>query len=435
MTPRTLDVSRRQFLSVAGAGVVVLGLTACGVPSKSGKGATTIEFMAWGGDAEVEAYKMLVERFESENRTIKVDLKIVPYAQYAQTISSRLQAGNAPDAFRIIVQDLGLYSSNGALLDLSPYVDSDFKGQFQSAYWAATEYDGKPYGIPQQTDTTALLFDKALLEAAGVTSVPTSASGAWSWDEFIEVAAKVKSLQPANKYSFMYNWAQTGAFRWMNWLFTAGGNLLTPDLKSTAIESAEGTRALEFAQSFFTKGLVPPNTSTGGKGAPDEMFLARTVGMAFTGAFLLPNDISNAKFDWGVTFHPQDVLGTSDTGASPIVGAAQTKNPEAVADFLKFLGSRWAMTQFCRLTNQSPVRNDLDAADIEWAYVPDKMGVFVEQAKTLTPFQIQQVTVPAFNNINTILKNELDGAFVGGKSASTTLSSIAQQVTSAIKKA
>lgn len=438
------EVSRRQFLVAAGAGAATLGIAACGGSSSKSKGGTshkkasgpaTITFTTWASTAEAKAFKQLVSQFHEAHPTIKVNLDIVPYDQVLQDINSRLQAHNAPDAFRVTYTDLGVYSSKQALLDLSSYVPSDFKSQFQPAYYAAIEFDGKPYGIPHQTDTTALVYNKAVLAKAGIKSVPTSLGSAWSWDEFLAVAKKVQAVMPANKYAFMYDWAQTGAFRWLTWLFEAGGNLLSQDLKSSAINSPQGHKALEFTQSFFTEKLVPPNSSTGNTTYPDTLFLSQTIGMAFAADFLLPGDITTAKFDWGVTYQPRDVAASSDLGGNGIVGAAETKQPEATATFLQFLASRDAMSTFCALTNELPTRADLKGSDIKWAVAGKDMGVFVDQATTLTPFQTQQVTIPAFGKINTVLQNDLDTAFVQHQDPSTTLSNISSAVNSAIQMA
>lgn len=440
-----VEVSRRTFLTTtaAGIGATALGLGATATASAktpaivraAAKKAspTTITFTTWAGAAEEVAFKKLVSQFESLHPTIKVNLAVVPYAQFLQDLNARLTAGNPPDAFRVTYTNLGVYSSKNVLLDMSHYIESGFKNQFQPAYYAAIEFNGKPYGIPHQTDTTALVYNKSVFKAAGIKSVPTSLKSAWSWDEFIDVAKQVKKVQPTNKYAFMYDWAQTGAFRWLTWLFEAGGNLLASDLKTPAINSAAGKAAVEFTQSFFTQGLVPSNTSTGNATYPDTLFLSQTVGMAFAADFLLPADISTAKFDWGVTYQPRDKAASSDLGGNGIVAAAATKNPEETATFLQFLASKSAMATFCALTNELPTRTDLSASEIKWAVEADKMPVFVEQATTLTPFQVEQVTIPAFGKINTALQNALDAAFVQHQSASATVANIASQVSSAIQ--
>ena len=435
------NLSRRQFLTVAGLGAATVGIGAksSGAAQPRSRAAhaspATVAFTTWAGTAEATAFKRLAAQFEALHKNIKINLEIVPYGQVLQGIDARLQAGNAPDTFRVTYTDLGIYSSKNALLDMSPYFDAAFKSQFQPAYFSAVTFKGKPFGIPHQTDTTALVYNKAVFEHAGIKSVPTSLGSAWSWEEFLAVAKEVQKVQHAGHYAFMYDWAQSGAFRWLTWLFEAGGNLLQADLKTPAINSPAGVKAVEFTQGFFTEGLVPPNTSTGNAVYPDSLFLAQTVGMAFAADFLLPGDIADAKFPWGVTFQPRDQRASSDLGGNGIVATVDAKNHEATAEWLKFMASRSAMATFCALTNELPTRRDLSSSQIKWAVEADKMPVFVETATTLTPFQVQQVTIPAFGSINTDLQNQLDAAFVQHQSASTTVANIASQVKTAIAAA
>jgi multiple sugar transport system substrate-binding protein len=431
--------SRRQFLGTAGAAAGAVGLAACGSSSPSSSkstkvsGPATVSFTTWASPAEETAFKQLVSDFEAAHKNIKVTLTVVPYGQFIQGIDARLQAGNAPDSFRVTYTNLGLYSAKNALLDMSPYLDSGFVGQFQPAYWSAISYKGKPYGVPHQTDTTCLLYNKDILDSAGVMTVPDTLASAWTWEEFLAVAKKVQAKLPARHYAFMYDWAQTGAFRWLSWLFQAGGNLLGTDLKTPAINSPAGVKTVEFTQGFFRDHLVPPNTSTGNAVYPDTLFPAKTIAMAFAGDFLLPGDIaSTAKFPFGATFQPRDVHSSSDLGGNGIVATAQAKSPPATAEFLKYLVSRPAQEKFCVIAGELPTRKDLTGQPLPYTVRPDLMKLFVQQATVLTPFQVQQVTIPGFGSINTALATQLDAAFVSGQSAQTTVSNISSAVSTAV---
>ena len=436
---------RRQFLLSAGAaaGVLSLGrLTRAGQPfaslssvpsaAKSSR-PVTITFTTWASTAEQKAFQQVVANFEAATKGVKVNLNVVPYAQMFQGIDARLQAGDAPDMFRVTYTNLGIYSSKNVLLDMSHHVDSAFIDQFQPAYWSAISYKGTPYGVPHQTDTTMLLLNTDMLASAGVKSVPSTLSGAWTWDEFLAVAKQLQAKLPAGHYPFMYDWAQTGAFRWLSWLFEAGGNLLESNLKTPTINSAAGVKALEFTQSFFTEKLVPRDTSTGNATYPDSLFPAKTVAMAFAGDFLLPGDIvGGAKFPFSATYQPREVMASSDLGGNGIVATNQTKSAEATAEFLQFLVSRNSQKLFCEQACELPTRKDLVGVPLNWAVRPDLMNMFVKEATVLTPFQVDQVTIPAFGSINSTLTTQLDAAFVGGQSAKTTLSNIASAVSTAV---
>jgi multiple sugar transport system substrate-binding protein len=56
------------------------------------------------------------------------------------------------------------------------------------------------------------------------------------------------------------------------------------------------------------------------------------------------------------------------------------------------------------------------------------METFVQQAKTLAPEQVKQVTVPQFARLNAALQEELEKAFLGGRSSAETTAAIAAAV-------
>ena len=414
-------------------------LTGCGggfsKPSSGGGGAggsDTLSFMTWASEAEESAFRRLAKAFE-EKEGVTLDLQVVPYEEMFTTVDNQLQAGNAPDVFRVDYPTLGIYSSSGQLLDLSDRLDSELTDDLIPALYAAVQYDGTPFGVPHQTDTTCIVYQPALFEAAGITSVPDSLDSAWSWEEFAEVSRKLKASLPERTLPFAYDWQQFGAYRWLTWLFEAGGRLLEDDLVTPAIDSAEGRKALEYTRSFFTEGWVPANTSTKGATYPDTVFASQKVAMAFVGDFLLPGldtDIGKG-FEWGVTYQPKDVRASSDLGGNALVATAETEKADLATAFLQFMVDPANMQSFCEEATELPTRQSLVGADLDFEVRPDLMPTFVEQATTLTPDDVAQVTVPFAGDINTILRNELDLCFSDKQSVDETLQKIAEQLETA----
>jgi multiple sugar transport system substrate-binding protein len=287
------------------------------------------------------------------------------------------------------------------------------------------QYDDKPYGVPHQTDTTAVVYQPAMFKAAGIGAVPDKLENAWSWEEFAQVATKLKGSLSGKALPFVYDWQQFGAYRWLSWLFQADGRVLQDDLTTPAVMSAEGRKALEFTKRFFDEGWVPSNTSTKGVTYPDTVFQSGKTAMAFVGDFLLPGlDDNIDKFEWKATYMPQDVRAASDLGGNALVATAGTDNPDLAASFLRFMVEPANMQSFCEDTTELPTRTSLVDAKLDYGVRPDLMPVFVQQATTLTPDDVAQVTVPFASQINTVLRNELDLCFTGKQSAEDTLKAI-----------
>lgn len=425
-----MPVSRRSFLAGAGSLATASVLSSCGGFSNSDNSDSdkdTITFMTWASDAEKSAFTKLAKKFESANKGVTVKLKVVPYAEMFTNVDTQLQAGNPPDVFRVDYPTLGLYSSTGQLLDLSDKIDSDTSSDFIPALFQAVKFEDVPYGVPHQTDTTCIVYQPAMLEAAGITSVPDSLESAWSWEEWEDVATKLKSSLPSTVYPFAYDWQQFGAYRWLTWLFEAGGRMLEEDLTTPAIVSAEGVKALEYTRNFFEQQWIPKNTSVKGATYPDTIFASQKIAMAYVGDFLLPglDDSIKKKFDWQVTFQPKDVRASTDLGGNALVAAQQAKNPELAAEFLNFMVEADNMQAFCEESVELPTLTSLVDAKLDFATRPDLMPTFVEQATTMTAEDVAQVTVPAFGEINTLLQDQLELCFVSGQSVDDTLNNIA----------
>src|SRR3712207_3509113 len=258
-----MDHSRRTFFGAAGAFAATGLLAGCSGFSKpaSSAGADELSFTTWGSEAEEKSFRAGIAAFQKANPGTKVTLNLVPYEQMFENIDAQLQSGTAPDIFRVDYGTLGVYSSQDQLLDLSSYVDREASDAFIPAFWRAVQFEGTPFGVPHQTDTSAILYNKAAFEAAGITSVPDTLESAWTWQEFEQVAQQLRAQLPADRYPFAYNWQQAGVTRWLSWLFQAGGRYLEDDLTTPAIDSPEGRQALDFTKSFFEKNYVPANSS------------------------------------------------------------------------------------------------------------------------------------------------------------------------------
>ncbi|MBG6217131.1 multiple sugar transport system substrate-binding protein [Arthrobacter sp. CAN_A6] len=327
---------------------------------------------------------------------------------------------------------IGAYSSQDQLLDLSSYFDTAEAEAFLPAMWQAIQFNGMPYGVPHQTDTSAIVYRRDLFEQAGISSVPDSLDSAWTWEEFEGVAQQLRASLPPDLYPAVYNWQLGGSTRWLSWLFQAGGRLFNDDLSGPAIESEAGTRALTFTQNLFRENLVPPNSSVKSSTYADNAFAAGTTALAFVGNFVLPSlDETITDFEWGATYLPRDERGACDLGGNALVATKNARNPELAAEFLKFMVQPDQMSDFCARAMELPTLQSLVGTELDYQTRPDIAGIFVDQATTLQPEDVQQLTNPAMAEINPKLRDQLEAAFTQNQSVDETLANIATAVAEA----
>jgi multiple sugar transport system substrate-binding protein len=432
-----MKFTRRHFLGGASALAAPVLLSSCGFSTSGSSAKTssdTLAFTTWGTDSELAGFRNVIGRFEAANSGMKVALNAVPYEQMFTNIDAQLQAGNPPDIFRVPYYTFGGYAGRGQLLDLTSHLASGFSDRFTPTAWQAVQNQGKPFGVPHHTDTSAIYYNKAALKSAGITSVPTSPDDAWTWDDFTQIAQTLRKALPADKYPFAYNWQGNGVTRWLSLLFQAGGRFLADDLTSPAIDSDAGRAAVDFSKGFFSSKFVPPNDSVKSTTYAADMWYSQTAAMAFGGAFMIPAADSTLDFEWGATFAPRKKRGGSDFGGNALVATAASKNPELATKFLDFMTEEESMRDFCAGASLLPTRADLVKTGIEFATRPELSPVFVGQASTVQPQDAGQVASPSMTKIITVLKDQLEQAFVGGQNTEDTIAGLTAGITAATKQ-
>ena len=388
----------------------------------------TVTFTTWGTDAELAGFRAVISSFEKANDGVTVQLNSVPYEQMFTTVDAQLQAGNPPDVFRVPYYTFGSYAGRGQLLDLGPHLPDGFADRFTPQAWAAVQNGDRAFGVPHHTDTSVILYNTALMEKAGVTDIPTRIEDAWTWAEFEDVARRLQASLPDGRWPFAYNWQGNGVTRWLSWLFEADGRFLADDLVTPAIDSDAGRLAVELTQGFFRKDLVPPNSSVKSSTYAQDLWYSQTTAMDFAGAFIVPDATQPLDFDWGVTFPPRKVRSAGDFGGNALVATKAAKDPELVARFLDHVTQEQQMRAFCAGASLLPTRADLVESGIDFAVRPELSPVFLGQAGAVLPQDSGQVASPSMSKIITVLKDQLEEAFVGSQDVATTLANLSDGI-------
>ncbi len=384
----------------------------------------------WANPAEEKGFRQIIDAYEKKNHKAKINLQVKPYDSY-QTLTTRMAAGNAPDLARIQYQFMGKFSSQGALVDLSKYLPKAYSDAFNPAVWSAVTYNGKPYGMPQHTDTMAIFYNVRIFDKLGI-DVPTSLNESWTWDEFMSLSSKIKKSGMV-KYPFAMAW-QNSAYRWMWFLFQRGGQLLTNNLKKPMIDNTAGVQTIEFTQSWFKENLVPPSTSIKSNEEIETLFANNTTAMMLNGDWLMPFLKDSMKDPWDVTYMIRDKQMASDLGGNAIAITKDASNPELAADFLKFLGSPEQMKQFCITAQFIPVRKKLVQQGLDYQLRPEIMDKFVKQSTTVPQAMAMEQAVPKFSDIEQVLEDQLEAAFKTGQSANETAKNISSGIQQALSR-
>jgi multiple sugar transport system substrate-binding protein len=423
-------ISRRDLIKGASAGLV---LAALGTPYiAKAKPKANLKFSMWGDTGSTPAYKHVVEKYQAANPGVQVDIQVIPYGQYYQQLDTSITGGQPADLMRFEYQTVGRYAQSSVLLNLSEHLDKNIADDYLPAFWQPVHSAKGLFAIPQNTDTFGIFYNKSIFQAAGIVP-PTDIAKSWTWAEFTDVAQKILRLKKT-PFAFAMDWGLGSAYRSLVFFYQHNAHLLSQDQKSTLMDSKEAVETIAWLQSWFQKGMVPPNTSVKSQEQPNILFANNTLAMYVGGDWEMADLVQNIgdRFEWGTTFMPRDVNLASDLGGSCVGVSKSSQYADEAVDFLKFLTSPDVQKVFLAESQFLPVRKSIANA-IVYKDRPEDRKVFIEQAATVPPELSRNYALPYFAKLNTVLNDQFDLAFTANQDPSLTGQNIVSGISGILK--
>jgi ABC-type glycerol-3-phosphate transport system substrate-binding protein len=139
---------------------------------------TEIQF-AVAGTGRDEYWTQIIAEFEADNPNIKVNFE--SYDDFETKVNSLYASRLAPDVMYDYLKAQGNRVPLGQYEDISRYVDDwDEWDDFVDSAKDLGSFGGVQYGVPIFADARVLLYNKDLLEEAGLDGAPST------WDELLE---------------------------------------------------------------------------------------------------------------------------------------------------------------------------------------------------------------------------------------------------------
>ena len=198
--------------------------------SSSSEVAMTVAW--WGNQVRNERTQKAIDLFEQENAGVKIDGQFSEWGDYWTKLSTSSAGNMLPDVVQMDYQYLEMYVVNGLLEDLTPYIESgalDVSDVPESVINSGRVGDGI-YAIPIGINAPALVYNKKIVEEAGVTIKDNM-----TVDEFIEIS-KIIQGKTGYKTSLPYGFGEN----WIEYLLRAEGIQYFDDSgKSFGVDSGE----------------------------------------------------------------------------------------------------------------------------------------------------------------------------------------------------
>ncbi len=281
--------------------------------------------------AELAALQEVVERFEQMHPHITVRMLNIPHDAFASRLTSSIPRGHGPDLFIFAHERVGSWVPNNVVvpIDEKPVpVDLD---EFLPETIEALTFEGRLYGLPLAFKSTALFYNRALIDKPPKTT-----------DELLDVARRL-SEPDAGRYGLAY--PADDFFFHSAWLFGFGGEVFDEETGLPSLDTPGGQRSLEFVQDLVLRERVVPQEAT--SALVTRLFNEEAAAMVVNGPWFI-GDIDD-RIDWGIALLPE----VSETGrrATPfltvegVMIAGRAREPELARALAAHIAAEGSMTR------------------------------------------------------------------------------------------
>ena len=358
-----LSITAKRGAGIAAIAALALAASACS-SSKSSSAAPAAAntdpasvkgSVTWWdtSDATNEApnYQPIIQAFEAKYPNIKVNYVNVPFSDAKDKFKTAAQSGNgAPDVLRADVGWTPAFAELGYLqpLDGTPALKDD--SDYMSGPYASDHYKGKIYGVPQVTDTLALLYNKDLFAKAGIASPPKT------WDELKADGLAIKAKTGSDGV-----FLNSGSYFLLPFIYGEGGDLVDVANKKITVNDAKALKGVGVAQDLVKSGAAVTDVTKDAYNNMQTAFKDGKVAMVVNGPWSTADDLKGKAFssadNLGIATVPAgSVKAGAPVGGHNLVVYAGSKNLDASYLFVQFLNSAANQATIAAKNNVLPTR-------------------------------------------------------------------------------
>jgi multiple sugar transport system substrate-binding protein len=342
--------------------------------------AAIVKFWTSHTPPDSDALTHIVEAFNTANPTICVKMTIVPGAEtdVAKLLTS-IRGGVAPDVYMADRFTVPQRAAEGVLAELPADV-AGMSSQYLPFAWAETQFQGKTYALPFDTDARALWYNKDLITAAGEDPAQLDISkGAPTIETVTKIADKVSKKDSSGNYDIM-GWmpggpgagGNPGAFDqgWhYTWGFVNGGKFA--DLAACKVTPTDPGVVAGFqflydwakahdpqAISRWVTTNLPPNPP-----AAQNPFWTGKLGMTISGDWRIAEQAKYAPTgNYGFTYIPVPKAGDKSAtwaGGWSMALIPDSKVKDQAVAFLKYIAGPDGQAVYTKESTHLPTLNAL----------------------------------------------------------------------------
>ena len=217
----------------------------------------TLEFTVW--NYSLDTIQDNARKFEEANPGVKVKITDYTWPDYHDSLVLRFRGGTPTDVAYVGQDWLPAWAAAGFLAPLDGIAPGDVLEDLKKdiAGFSLTDmtYDGKLYGLPYYADTISFVYNKKILDDAGI-AVPST------WEEVMAAAEKLKANGMEHPIVYEFDQELPNFFdAFVSQVYGRGGELFDKDRKAIFDNPDHAAyKQLEWLAQAFKKDLVQQDT-------------------------------------------------------------------------------------------------------------------------------------------------------------------------------
>lgn len=347
----------------------------------------------------------------------QVTTRFIPFADLKREIMQSLITGEVPDIYMVDNPDHASFSAAGAFYDLTEWIDQWGQAdEFFPGPWASTMWEGRNYGLPVDSNTILMYYNKDAFREAGISGPPET------WEELYEYARKLTDRSKNFRgIAFSANRSEEGTFQFLPFVQQAGGAI-------DQINDEGGVAALTLWSDLVLNGYASPEVINITQNEAVGLLASGNVAMAISGPWSL-GFMSEAEFEWGLALLPvkEDVgIRSSAMGGYNMAIMADSDSPSEAWEFMTWLQEPENVRRFywdhlggARIPPRADVANEPG----KWTEDPS-LKVFIEQLEYAQP----RGPHPEWPSISEAIQIAIQTALTGQASPQDALDAAAAEI-------
>lgn len=401
----------KKFFKILIVFIAILSISGCAKRSDK----TVVKFSSWGSETEISIIKPILKDFEAKNPDIKVEFIHIPN-NYFQKLQLLVASNLTPDVMFINNVDGSLFIQNNIFADLGQYLknyNSISQKDFFPKALDAFKYKGVLYAIPRDVSNLVVYYNKDLFDKFQVPYPDNN----WNFDDFLSTAQKLTKDTDGNGKKDVFGIGfETFPLFWTPFLWSNGGGIVSPDLKTVLVDKPESLEAIQFYADLRNKHHVAPTASEAGSAKMTQLFMQGKLAMQINGRWSVPRFRKDVDFRWDIAKFPGGKEGSIvDADASGWAISRTSEHKEEAWRLVKFLASKHVGLEFTESGLIVPARVDVANSNnfLNKSLPPKNSELFVD----IIPESIPTPAPENYPEIMDKINAALEPVWNGNKSA------------------